>query len=245
MGKIINGIFNNGQSGAKVSAVIAAAGKGERMGLDFNKIFLSVEDKPIISYTLDVFEDCPLVEEIIISAKEEDIPLLNDIINDFEYKKVKTIVRGGKTRQESILNALDAVAEHIKTIAVHDGARPLLPPSVLHNTILKGIETGAAATGIMAKDTLKTIDTSGNISDTVDRSKTALIQTPQVFDKELLIKAHKYAKDNNINATDDCALLEQTGKKVSFVAGSSLNIKLTTPEDYLFISSYLQLRGEV
>ena len=245
MGKIINGIFNNGQSGAKVSAIIAAAGKGERMGLDFNKIFLSVEDKPIISYTLDVFEDSPLVEEIIISAKEEDIPLLNDIINDFEYKKVKTIVRGGKTRQESILNALGAVSEHIKTIAVHDGARPLLTPSVLHNTILKGIETGAAATGIMAKDTLKTIDTSGTISGTVDRSKTALIQTPQVFDKDLLISAHEFALNNNINATDDCALIEQMGKKVSFVAGSSLNIKLTTPEDYLFISSYLQLRGEV
>lgn len=242
MGKVIRGIFKDiPQKKTSVAAIIAAAGKGERMGLSFNKIFLSIEDKPVISYTLDVFENCSLVDEIIIAAAENDIPMLNDIISDFEYKKVKTIVRGGSTRQESIQNALSALSDNIETVAIHDGARPLLSANVLSDTIVAAFSSGAAATGVMAKDTLKTIK-NGEIVGTVDRAETATIQTPQVFSRTLLEEGYKYALEKGLNVTDDCALIESMGKKVTFVNGSSLNIKLTTPEDYLLISSYLTLK---
>lgn len=240
MGKVIRGIFKDiPKKEQKVAAIIAAAGKGERMGLSFNKIFLAIEDKPVISYTLDVFENCPLIDEIIIASAENDIPMINDIIKDFEYTKIKSIVRGGATRQESIKNALNAVSDNIEVVAIHDAARPCLMPSVLSDTISAAFKSGAAATGVMSKDTLKTIDENGNIVGTVDRSTTALIQTPQVFDINLLREGYKLAEEKGLNVTDDCALIESMGKKITFVNGSGLNIKLTTPEDYLIISSYL------
>lgn len=240
MGKIIRGLFReNPFPSEKTAAIIPCGGKGTRMKIDFNKIFLAIEDKPVISYTLDVFENCPLISEVIIPAAENDIQLLNDVISDFGYKKVKAIVRGGKTRQESIENALKSVSSDIDFVAVHDGARPLLSETVLSKTVETAIRFGAAATGIMAKDTLKTVK-NGKLIATVDRSSTALIQTPQVFRKDILVEAYKNARENGIEVTDDTSLFENTDIEIAFVEGSPENIKLTTPDDYFIINSIIR-----
>lgn len=234
MGKILHGNFTPDHT----TAIIAAGGSGSRMGLDFNKIFLDVDDKPILAYTLDVFEFSDCIDNIILVCKEADRSLCEAIIKRFAYTKVKTIVQGGSTRQESIRNGLSAVPSCSDIVLIHDAARPLVTEEMLKLSIEAARKNGAAAVGVSPVDTVKRIQ-NDTICETIDRNSLILIQTPQTFQKDLLIEAHETARKNHQLVTDDCALLELMGKTVKVVRGSKFNIKLTTPEDYEMISAYL------
>ncbi len=218
------------------SGIIAAAGKGTRMGAKENKVFLKINEKTVLEHTVLAFLNCPEIEEIIIVTGKEDIKRCEELFSDF--KKPIKIVCGGKTRKESVYNGI--VASECEIVAIHDGARALITPELI-TKVIKECKTYKAATlGVVAKDTIKIVSDDGFIKETPDRNYTYQIQTPQVFERKLIIKAHR--ENENFNATDDSSLVEKMGIKVKVVSGSYENIKLTTIEDMLIAKEILNSR---
>ena len=245
MGKIIRGVFEKHiKNKFKTTAIIAAGGTGSRMGLDFNKLFLMIDEKPVLAHTLDVFEGCTKIDEVIIVANERDIQTVKEIVEDFGYSKVKTIATGGETRQESVYKGLLCVSDDTEVVAIHDAARPLINPLVINQCIDTAYEFGASAAGVPAKDTLKRTDSQNVITETVDRDSIVLIQTPQCFKKDVILKAHEKAVSDGFLTTDDCAVAENYGVNVKVIPGNALNLKLTTPDDYYALSALISYRGE-
>ncbi len=221
------------------TCIVAAGGSGTRMGREMNKLLLPLCDIPVIAHTLLKLQKSEYIDEIIISAREEDMLSIGDIASVFEISKLKAIVRGGKTRAESILSAICEISEDAELIAVHDGARPLILEETIKNTVLSAEEFGASACGVKPKCTLKRDDGNGFIGETVDRSTVYEIQTPQVFRKDLFLRA--YDADSGVleKATDDCSLVERLGVKIKICEGEYSNIKITTPEDILIAEAIL------
>lgn len=216
-----------------VSCIIAAGGKSRRMGEGVNKLFLDLGGIPVLARTLLAFEKSDIIDEIIVSCGESDILKVREMAEYYGINKLKSIVKGGEERAESIKNAILEISENCDIVAVHDGARPLVDEEIILKAVLSCREYGAAASGVRPKSTLKREDENGFIEETIDRSKTIEIQTPQVFSKELFVKA--YDADDTIlkNVTDDCALVERLGVKIKITEGSYKNIKITTKEDIL------------
>ena len=214
-----------------VSCIVAAGGSGTRMGADKNKLFLEVDGVAIIVHTLRALEECGAISEIIIAAREEDIIIISEYAHIFGISKLKTIVKGGDTRAESVLSASKEVSGGCDYVMIHDGARPFVTEKIIDETIEYASEYGAAACGVNPKCTLKSIDESGFITDTVDREQTVEIQTPQVFEKELFDRMYSLDTETLKKATDDCSLAEKCGAKIFVTEGSYRNIKITTPED--------------
>lgn len=211
-----------------ISAIIVAGGKGLRMGAGFNKAFIKIGDKTVIERTVEVFEKCNNIDEIIIVTSETDKKQMTDLIGCI-YRKVTHITEGGILRSDSVYNGLRKVSGDI--VLIHDAARCLVTEKEIENVISDVIKYGAAAIGVTVKDTLKTVNESGNIISTVDREKTVQIQTPQAFFTKEILSLHAKAKEDNLTVTDDCSVFEHYGKTVHFTKGSYDNIKLTTPED--------------
>ena len=218
-----------------VSAVIVAAGSGTRMKMQKRKQLVEINHMPVIAHTLKAFEKTDIIDEIIIVTREEDILIMWDIVKEFEISKITEIVKGGATRTDSVRNGLYAARGDF--VAIHDGVRPCIKPEHIKKTVLKAMETGAAALGCPVTDTLKRVDENGIITDTVTREGIWAIQTPQVFKKDLLLKA--YNQGNTEGATDDCMLLESIGVKVAMVEGDRSNIKVTVQDDIDMVSSIL------
>lgn len=224
------------------SAIIVAAGSGTRMKTRRNKQFINLLGKPVLAYTLEAFEECRVIDEIIVVTREEDIILCKEIIDDLQLTKVKKIITGGKERKDSVYNGLKEISSTATLVAVHDGARPLILPEYIEMTVMEAVEYNAAALGVRVKDTIKVVDEHGMIINTPDRSSLWAVQTPQVFRTDILKKAYQYTLENGINATDDCMLVEQIGCKVKMVEGSYDNIKITTPEDIFVAESILECK---
>lgn len=222
-----------------VTCIVAAGGSGKRMGASINKLFLEIDEIPIIAYTLSALEDSENVNEIIISAREEDIVYLSKLVEKYAISKVKTIVKGGATRGESVLCASKELSPDTDFVMVHDGARPLITNEIVERTLMSAISFSAAACGVKPKCTLKSVD-SDVIVDTIDREKTIEIQTPQIFSKELFLKMYDFDTETIKNATDDCVLAEKTGASVHITEGSYKNIKITTPEDIKMAEIFLR-----
>ena len=214
----------------KVTCIVAAGGSGTRMGTNINKLFLKIDEKSVIVHTLKALQNCKEIDEIIISAKEDEIIEISELVSGYSVSKVKSIVKGGKVRGESVLSASREVSADTEIVMIHDGARPLVSDKILKETINSAICNGAAACGVKPKCTLKSVD-DGFIKDTIDREKTIEIQTPQVFKKELFDKMYSQSIDVINSATDDCVLAEKAGAKIAITEGSYKNIKITTPED--------------
>lgn len=216
---------------SNVTCIVPAGGSGTRIGKKINKLFLEINEIPLIAYTLLALEKSEFISEIIIASKEEDILYMSDIVSAFEIKKVKTIVKGGATRGESVLSASKEVSCDCDYVMVHDGARPFVTDDIIRETLNNAMKFSAAACGVKPKCTLKLIDDEKIIAGTVDREKTVEIQTPQVFSKKLFDKMYTLDIDTIKKATDDCVLAEEVGAKIAFTEGSYENIKVTTPED--------------
>lgn len=223
-----------------VSVVIVAGGKGTRMGADKNKVLLPVSGKEIISRTVEVFDRCTLVDEIIIVTASCDIDTMKYIITRDGYTKVTHITEGGELRQNSVYNGLKLANGDF--VLIHDAARCLITNAEILSVITDAKKFGSSAVGVKVKDTLKAIDDNGNIISTIDRNKTVHIQTPQAFKTEEILLLHEKAISDNVVATDDCAIFEHYGKTVHLTDGSYDNIKLTTPEDIAVAEEILKGR---
>ncbi|MBW2739098.1 MAG: 2-C-methyl-D-erythritol 4-phosphate cytidylyltransferase [Deltaproteobacteria bacterium] len=227
-----------------VSAIIVAAGKGIRMGDDdVRKQYLLLDDRPLISHTIEVFDECSIIDEIFLVVPEEDFVFCNEnILNQQNFQKKVSLVPGGARRQDSVYNGLLAIDNIIDdSIAViHDGVRPFIRSEQLTECITCATDYDACIFGIPAYDTLKRVNSSGFIENTIERNTIWLAQTPQAFKYNLIRRAHENAIHTGINGTDDAMLVEQLGIKVRVVTGSRCNIKITTKEDLLLARAMIR-----
>ena len=213
------------------SVVIVSAGKGSRMRADINKQFLKIGNKEVIAHTIDKFYNNTNIGEIIIVIREDEKEFFEEnIIKKYDYKNIK-IVFGGKERQDSVYNGLKEVDKKCEIVLIHDGARPFVTNEIIEKSIECAQKNSCAIVGVPVKDTIKIVSENKNVLDTPNRSTLWSIQTPQVFNYSLIMKAHKKAKDNKYYGTDDSMLMEYMGYNVKVVEGSYNNIKITTPED--------------
>lgn len=220
-------------------AIILGAGSGTRMKADKSKLLLDVGGMTVIERTVKVFSSIAFIDEIIVVCRESDFDTFEEVLGNYDV----SYCFGGKTRQESVSNAVETIDE-CDYLIIHDGARPLITEEEILLTIDKAYEYGAAAVGVPVKDTIKVVDEDGLIVDTPDRSKLVAIRTPQIFKFDLYKKAMELAVNEQKDFTDDCALVENYGEKVCTVIGDYGNIKITTPEDIPVAESILKKRGE-
>jgi len=224
-----------------VSVVIVAAGRGKRMGESINKVFLNLNGKPVLYHTINAFENLPVVQEIILVVSKGDIKYCEEnIVNKFRFAKVKKIVEGGEERQQSVFNGLMSVNEKATIIAIHDGARPLITSEVILQAIEAAYLYKAVGVGVPVKDTIKVVNNQNVVINTPDRRTLWSIQTPQVFEKEIILNAHKKAIADGFAGTDDTVLIERMGIDVMLVEGDYKNIKITTPEDLIIAEAFLK-----
>lgn len=223
----------------KVTAIIVAAGSGLRMGADCPKQFLKVFDKPILAYTLQKFCDSKLINSVILVTQSEYIPLCKRMCVDYDFDKVRVITEGGSVRRQSVYNGLAQLDDECEYVIIHDGARPMIDDETINKCIAAAVQNKAAAVGVRVKDTVKYSDDGKFIVKTVDRSHLWQIQTPQVFEKELILSCHEKANAENIDATDDCMLAEKFGIMVAIVEGKYENIKITSPADLYVMQGLL------
>lgn len=225
------------------SVVIVAAGQSLRMqGTD--KIFTMLDDRPVISHTISVFQSCPMVREIVVVTRDDLLQPITELCRAMEYDKVRTVVPGGATRVHSVMNGLSAVEKKDGLVAIHDGARPLVSVEVIEKTILQASKTHAAAPAVPVKDTIKVAE-QGIVKETPDRSKLYAVQTPQIFDFDLLRGALQKALQEKTGITDDCSAVEALGMHVFLTEGSEENIKITTPMDLILAEAILSRRKQL
>ncbi len=224
-----------------VSAIIVAAGNSTRMGKD--KIFLNLINKPAIAYTLKSFQDSNVINEIIVVCKDGVKNKLKNIITQYNISKFKCFATGGIVRQESVFSGIKQCSEQTSYYAIHDAARCLVTIDEINDVVTDAFNNKASSLGVPCKDTLKFLTSSNFVKDTPDRNLLWSIQTPQVFEKNLYLKALRSATENKKNYTDDCQLVENISVPVHIVKGNYSNLKLTTPEDIIIFESILNKRG--
>ena len=211
----------------KCGAVLVAAGSASRMG-GIDKVMAPLGGEPMIARTVRAFQECDAVSEIVIVTREDLILPIRELTKSCE--KVKAVVAGGKSRQESVGKGLNALSKDVKLAAVHDGARPLITWQLIDCCIRAANTYGAAAPAIPVKDTIKTVE-GGIVVNTPERAKLRAVQTPQVFDIDLLKGALLKAYQDGAEVTDDCSAVERLGMSVRIVEGDERNLKVTTPLD--------------
>jgi 2-C-methyl-D-erythritol 4-phosphate cytidylyltransferase len=221
--------------------VVPAAGHSRRLGAS-DKLLCEVAGAPLLVHTLRALEACPDIDEVVVAARPDTFETIGAFVRHFGLSKVRYVVRGGDSRAHSVLNGLSAVSPFAALAAVHDGARPLVTPALLSKTVRLAAETGAAAPAVPPKDTVKVAHLSRVLS-TPDRSGLVLVQTPQVFDADLLRGALTRALREGWEITDDCTALERMGMRVCLSEGSYENIKVTTPEDLIICEALLTRRA--
>ena len=224
-------------------ALIVAAGSGTRMGIDTPKQFVLIKDKPLLYYSVKMFETYPELDAIVIVTNKDNVGLVEEIVKEYSFSKVKAIVVGGDTRQDSVYNGLTKIKEFANdddVVLIHDAARPLVNHRIIYDNIKACLEYGAVDTVIQASDTIvKSSDGSG-VDELPLRKELYQAQTPQTFKLGLILNAHEYARTHQIpDVTDDVKLVISLGKEVHIVEGSKLNFKITTPEDLDLLEALL------
>ena len=216
----------------KVSAIIAAAGSGTRLGAKMPKQFLELGDKPMLAWSIEAFCSSYLITDITVVTHPGFMELAKDIAEGAACSKEIQVVEGGATRQESVFRGITAFEENgASWVAVHDAARPFITPEHIENICLLAAEAGAAIPGIPVPDTVKKVDGDGFIIDTLDRSELVLAQTPQVCRRKDIMAAYQRAEKMNLTFTDESSLLESAGFHVAVAKGTMHNFKVTTESD--------------
>lgn len=224
----------------KISAVIAAAGSGKRMGADKNKQWILLDGVPMLARTVSVFQKAEIIDEIVIAAAKNEVGEVEELTKEYGFTKVTAVVAGGQSRQQSVYNALKKVGGEM--VLVHDGARPFVTEEELGKVIEAVEQYGAAALGTKVKDTVKLVREDGIVDKTLPRQQLWAAATPQGFYRERLLKLHERGQSETV--TDDCMLAELFGDTVKMVLCGEQNIKLTTPEDLLFAEQFLTKKDE-
>ena len=238
----IRRLFRKKQKEPHCSVVVVAASSSERM--DSDKMLMTLGAKPVIIRTLMAFQQSPMVDDIVVVTRQEKIMGLADMIKLYDISKVTQVISGGATRMESALAGVSAVKEGAKLIAIHDGARPLVTQGVIRRVVEAANEHMAAVPAVPCVDTLKQVNQEGVVIGSVDRSSVVRVQTPQVFDADLIKGALSRAVEKNLPLTDDCSAMEMMGVKTYVVEGDAGNIKLTEPDDMILAEAILKNRGE-
>ena len=225
-----------------ISVVLAAAGKGSRMCMEQNKQYLEVHGKPILARTIQAFEGCSLIDEIIITAGEDELEYCAEcIVGKYSFRKVRAVAAGGASRQQSVYNGLQHVSANCGIVLIHDGARPFINIESICACIDAAKEYGTACAAVPVKDTIKRSDAEGFVKETLDRNSLWSIQTPQAFQYDLIMEAHRRADMEGFDGTDDAVLAERLGHKVRLVMCSYYNIKITTKEDLVMAESICKI----
>lgn len=226
----------------KADAVIVSAGKGHRFMEGKKKQFHFLGERPILAHTLDKFETCPLIRSVLLVVGKEDMDTcLKEVIEKYKFQKVSQIVPGGKRRQESVKNGIDALSKDADIVAIHDGVRPFVTRAMIEDSIHAAARYGAVVLAMPVKDTIKMANPDGTILKTLDRESLWQIQTPQTFQVHVIKEAYYRAAEDAFLGTDDASLVERLGTKVRILPGSYTNIKITTPEDLLLATLYLKM----
>ena len=234
----------------KVSVIIPAAGLGTRMGRPqpekaglSRKQFMLLEGQPILVHTVRKFLATPLVSEIVVSVRSEDLEWAGELFSAERAVKPLRLVEGGDSRQQSVENALASLAPDTELVAVHDAVRPFVDSAIIERVIREAAETGAAVVGIVPVDTVKLVHLN-KIRQTLSRERLVLTQTPQVFRYDLIVRAFAKAREDQFIATDESSLVERLEQvEVSVVSGSERNIKITRPADMELARLFLQLES--
>lgn len=225
----------------RCAALVAAAGSSSRMG-GVNKLLQSLDGMPVLARTLAALQQAQKVDEIIIATREEDLVGISQLCKTYGITKCTKVVRGGETRVHSVLLAAMEASPDTDLLAVQDGARPLVTPELIDNVIAAARRCSAAAPAVPLKDTIKQVKEGEIIEKTIDRSTLRAVQTPQVFDAELLRAALQSAIDGELPITDDCSAVELMGKTVYLIEGDETNLKITTPTDLIIAEALLRER---
>jgi 2-C-methyl-D-erythritol 4-phosphate cytidylyltransferase len=219
----------------KVSVILPAAGLGTRMGREKSgvsrKQFMLLEGAPILIHTIRKFLRCPMVTEIVVALRPEDLDWARGLVHHERPSRPVRFVEGGDTRQQSVENALATLAPETDLVAVHDAVRPFIDTDLIEKVIAEAAQTGAAIVGIVPVDTVKRVH-KNKIRATLPREHLVMAQTPQVFRFDLLKRAFEFAREDAFSGTDEASLVERLEQvEVSVVQGSDRNIKITKPTD--------------
>ena len=220
----------------KCGAVIVAAGSASRMG-GIDKVMAPLAGEPMIVKTVRAFQNCDAISEIVIVTRQDLVEVIME--NCAQFEKVSAVVTGGQTRQESVRMGLSALSKDMQLVAVHDGARPLITVEVIDRVVRAANTYNAAIPGIPVKDTIKNVQ-GGLVKKTPEREKLQAVQTPQVFDRDLLCGALQKAEYDFAIVTDDSSAVERLGMSVKVVDGDERNLKVTTPMDLKFAELLLE-----
>ncbi|MCP4717059.1 MAG: 2-C-methyl-D-erythritol 4-phosphate cytidylyltransferase [Deltaproteobacteria bacterium] len=227
-----------------VTAIVPAAGTGRRMGEGEKKPYILLLGKPILIRTLEVLAGLAAIRHIVIPVFPGEEQRCRDELGGYLTPAVRvSVTAGGQTRQESVGKALALVEDNTELVLVHDGARPLVPAELIEQALEQAQRLGAATLGVPVKDTtVRVAGTDMQITETLPRRQLYAVQTPQVFKRELIVKAHRSARQEGFSGTDDASLVQRLGNAVTIVPGTYDNIKITTPEDLLIAESILRRR---
>ena len=221
----------------KISAIILAGGKGKRMNSDISKQFICVNEKPMLYYTIKKFNECNLIDEIILVLPIDEINYCKENVIEKYNLRVDKIVVGGHERQDSVYNGLVA-AKGCEIVLIHDGARAFVSKEIIENGIHYAKTYGASAPGVIPKDTIKVRDSKSFSKETLKRDELVMVQTPQVFKYNIIMEGHEKVKKDRLQVTDDTMIIEKYFGKVYLYDGEYTNIKVTTQED-LIVAKYL------
>lgn len=227
----------------RCAALVAAAGSSSRMG-GLNKLLQPLDGIPVLAWTLKALQLAEEVDEIVVAAREEDLVEISHLCHTYGITKCTKVVRGGESRAHSVLLAALEASPDTELLAVQDGARPLVTPELIGRVVNAAARCGAAAPAVPVKDTIKSVREDGAVERTLERSGLRAVQTPQVFEADILKAALQSAVEQNVSVTDDCSAVERLGKVVFLVEGSEENLKITTPIDLVLAEAILQAREE-
>ena len=224
------------KEGKKVASVILVAGNSTRFGQNRNKNLEVVQEKEIFLYSVEQFAKNQFVDEILIAAKKSEMPMVQKIVDEMHLEKPVQLIEGGKERKDSVYHCIQKTDADI--VIIHDGARPMVKQAYINQCLESMKEFKGATLGVRSKDTIKITDENNVIVSTTKRSNTWLIQTPQCFDRKILLSLHE--KYQNFPVTDDCMLLEKDGYLVKVIEGDYTNIKITTYEDLEIVKKVME-----
>lgn len=226
----------------RCAALVAAAGSSSRMG-GGDKQLMELDGVPVLVRTLQALQSARRVDTIVVAAREEHLVEISRLCKEYGITKCAKVIRGGEDRVHSVLQAA-LEAGDAELLAVQDGARPLTTPQLIDDTIAAAERCGAAAPAVAVKDTVKAVRRDGAVEQTLDRSVLRAVQTPQVFQADLLKAALQSALESGAAVTDDCGAVERLGKTVYLVPGDEANLKITTPMDLILAEALLRAREE-
>ena len=226
-----------------LSAIIVAAGDSRRMG--FDKLFATIAGRPVIAHTIHAFERAGCVDEIIMVAREDRLAEIKKIVRDETLKKVRSIISGGKHRQDSVRAGLDHLEAPARYVAIHDAARPLITAEQIERVFEQCRIHAAASLAEPINDTLKYADSEFFVTSPVDRHQLYAMQTPQIFERRLIEDGYRAVYAENASVTDEVSAVERLGRKVVLVPNTDLNFKITYPRDLALAESVLKQRSRL